>query len=156
MGWYVPLSPVVGSLHLFIQYLDSAGVEHLNLPSISFSTSDYRCGAEPCLRRSLHLTPGKMSLNSDEMASPPVARARQMLGAACEECRRRKLRCDRQRPRCSVCDESGVRCETSRSTGHRGPKKGYLKDLKSRVGMESRAKLADSQPIVSNQHLYTY
>ena len=95
------------------------------------------CGVEACLGQTLHHTPSRMAQNSDdETSSPPIARSRQMSGAACDECRRRKLRCDRQRPQCSVCCESGVRCETDRSTGHRGPKKGYLKALKNRVGKE--------------------
>ena len=73
-------------------------------------------------------------------ASPPAmrtTRGRQRPGGACEECRRRKLRCDGQRPQCRVCQESGVTCEVTTQRATRGPKKGYMKALKSRVGESS-------------------
>lgn len=62
-------------------------------------------------------------------------RGRQRPGSACEECRRRKLRCDGQSSQCGVCRETGVECIIS-TNRPRGPKKGYLKALKDRVGME--------------------
>lgn len=65
-----------------------------------------------------------------ENATEP--RARQRPGVACDECRRRKLRCDGQQPQCSVCQDTGVACETTQR-GVRGPKKGHLKALKNRV-----------------------
>ncbi|QKX55293.1 uncharacterized protein TRUGW13939_02385 [Talaromyces rugulosus] len=55
--------------------------------------------------------------------------SRQRPGSACEECRRRKLRCDRQ-PQCGNCIESGVVCTTTTVRPARGPKKGHLKALK--------------------------
>lgn len=58
---------------------------------------------------------------------------RQKPGVACEECRRRKLRCDRRRPQCGNCQSAGVACQvTTRSP--RGPKQGYLKSLQARIG----------------------
>jgi hypothetical protein len=57
---------------------------------------------------------------------------RQRTGAACEECRRRKLRCDGQQPQCGVCRESGLACEVTQR-GARGPRKGDLRALRSRV-----------------------
>ncbi|KAJ5180887.1 hypothetical protein N7492_004097 [Penicillium capsulatum] len=65
------------------------------------------------------------------MAEPP-ARSRVRARAACDECRRRKLRCDGRQPRCGVCEESDTICETT-ERGSRGPKKGYIQDLKDRV-----------------------
>lgn len=65
-------------------------------------------------------------------SSPP--RARQKYGAACEECRRRKLRCDRRRPQCGVCQASGMQCHVAVSRALRGPKPGYIKDLQARIG----------------------
>ena len=64
------------------------------------------------------------------MATAP--RARQRPGAACDECRRRKLRCDGQQPQCGVCQDTEVVCEVTQR-GVRGPKKGHLKALKNRV-----------------------
>ena len=60
--------------------------------------------------------------------------ARQQPGAACEECRRRKARCDRGRPQCGICAETGRACAYVSNKSQRGPKKGHLKDLRSRVG----------------------
>jgi hypothetical protein len=53
-------------------------------------------------------------------------------GPACDECRRRKLRCRGQQPQCNVCQESGLVCEITQR-GARGPKKGDLKALRNRV-----------------------
>ena len=68
--------------------------------------------------------------NISSPARPPGRQQR--AAAACDECRRRKLRCDGQQPQCRVCRESGHACETT-LRGTRGPKKGYIKALKSRV-----------------------
>lgn len=61
--------------------------------------------------------------------------ARQQPGLACEECRRRKARCDRGRPQCGICADAGRECVFVDKRAPRGPKKGQLKDLRSRVGM---------------------
>ncbi|KKK16048.1 hypothetical protein AOCH_005158 [Aspergillus ochraceoroseus] len=66
-------------------------------------------------------------------------RPRQKPGSACEECRRRKLRCDRERPQCKVCAESGVECHITTYRPPRGPKPGHIKDLESRVGKAYQA-----------------
>lgn len=63
-----------------------------------------------------------------------MGEARQRPGAACEECRRRKLKCDGAEPRCSVCAGFGVDCVVVGERAARGPKKGYLKALRNRVG----------------------
>ncbi|KAJ5675116.1 fungal-specific transcription factor domain-containing protein [Penicillium maclennaniae] len=78
-------------------------------------------------------TPTLMPLASDmESEVNDVPRGRQRPGAACDECRRRKLRCDGQQPQCGVCQDTGVVCEVTQR-GVRGPKKGHLKALKNRV-----------------------
>ena len=69
---------------------------------------------------------------SGDTTTPP--RSRQKPGSACDECRRRKLRCDRERPRCGVCSESGVACNTTPINPPRGPKRGHLKALHTRIG----------------------
>ncbi|KAF2139473.1 uncharacterized protein K452DRAFT_77823 [Aplosporella prunicola CBS 121167] len=58
---------------------------------------------------------------------------RQQPGLACEECRRRKARCDRARPQCSTCTESGTPCVVVDKRPPRGPKKGRMKALRNRV-----------------------
>lgn len=55
-------------------------------------------------------------------------------GKACEECRRRKLKCNGAEPQCSVCADSGIECVVIREREARGPKKGYLKVLRDRIG----------------------
>lgn len=61
--------------------------------------------------------------------------SRQQSGLACEECRRRKARCDRVRPQCGICADTGRTCIVVSKRSPRGPKKGQLKDLRSRVAM---------------------
>lgn len=89
-------------------------------------------------RSSLDLAPGLVIMPSsvDEEPSntstPP--RSRQKPGSACEECRRRKLKCDRKRPDCGLCLESGVKCRVGAS-GPRGPKRGQRRCLPGYVNM---------------------
>ncbi|KAJ5278608.1 hypothetical protein N7478_003980 [Penicillium angulare] len=61
--------------------------------------------------------------------------ARQQPGLACEECRRRKARCDRVRPQCGICTDSGRQCVYVDKRSPRGPKKGQLKELRSRMAV---------------------
>ncbi|XXG96002.1 hypothetical protein Hte_002279 [Hypoxylon texense] len=63
-----------------------------------------------------------------------AAGVRQQPGFACEECRRRKARCDRVRPRCGVCMEFDVACITVTKRPRRGPKKGQIDMMRSRIG----------------------
>ncbi|KAI0542545.1 hypothetical protein GGR58DRAFT_497090 [Xylaria digitata] len=64
-----------------------------------------------------------------------ASRPRQLPGAACGECRRRKLRCDRQKPRCSACQAADVGCIVPAVKPARGPKRGYLKTLQERISV---------------------
>ncbi|KAJ5646980.1 hypothetical protein N7490_003352 [Penicillium lividum] len=63
-------------------------------------------------------------------SEPKRSRAR----TACDECRRRKLRCDGRQPQCSLCHDTGSICETT-ERGSRGPKKGYIKAFKARLAL---------------------
>ncbi|KAL4863026.1 hypothetical protein BDV12DRAFT_206843 [Aspergillus spectabilis] len=58
---------------------------------------------------------------------------RQQPGLACEECRRRKARCDRAQPQCGSCMMTGRVCIVNYNRPRRGPKKGQLKSLYSRL-----------------------
>ncbi|KAJ5351646.1 hypothetical protein N7452_000620 [Penicillium brevicompactum] len=62
----------------------------------------------------------------------PSPNPQHKLGLACEECRRRKLRCDRRQPSCGLCETSGVECQIT-ARPPRGPKRGYLKLLQNRI-----------------------
>lgn len=75
-------------------------------------------------------------MSEEKTATNTSTTSRQRPGSACEECRRRKLRCDRQ-PQCGNCVEAGVVCTTTTVRPARGPKKGHLKALKGRIGKPS-------------------
>ncbi|KAI1736437.1 fungal-specific transcription factor domain-containing protein [Xylaria scruposa] len=70
--------------------------------------------------------------DSDPDGASPLP-SRQKPGAACEQCRRKKVRCDRQRPQCGFCRASGVECHVTALRPARGPKTGYLKSLQERI-----------------------
>lgn len=72
---------------------------------------------------------GTMSPSLNE----PERLNRQAQGLACNECRARKLRCDRVRPTCGTCESLGVTCTPNSVRQPRGPRKGYLKTLQSRI-----------------------
>ncbi|KAI2466199.1 putative Zn(II)2Cys6 transcription factor [Annulohypoxylon bovei var. microspora] len=58
---------------------------------------------------------------------------RPQLRIACEECRRKRIRCDRGIPQCMSCATSGKTCVVRDSCPRRGPKKGYLKTLENMI-----------------------
>ncbi|KAJ3472522.1 hypothetical protein NLG97_g10919 [Lecanicillium saksenae] len=65
---------------------------------------------------------------------------------ACEECRRRKLRCDGSQPRCSTCESADTECNVNTDRVSRGPKKGYLKALQSKIDiLESRLRARENE-----------
>ncbi|KAI2468180.1 hypothetical protein F4781DRAFT_277785 [Annulohypoxylon bovei var. microspora] len=66
---------------------------------------------------------------------PP--RKRSKVSRACDECRRKKVKCDAalesgEEP-CSNCRRSAIRCMFSRIPQKRGPSKGYIKELADRI-----------------------
>ncbi|KAL2759484.1 hypothetical protein ACRALDRAFT_1091522 [Sodiomyces alcalophilus JCM 7366] len=67
--------------------------------------------------------------------TPP--RKRSKVSRACDECRRKKVRCDAQsdlgEAPCSNCKRSSQRCSFSRIPQKRGPSKGYIKELADRI-----------------------
>lgn len=67
--------------------------------------------------------------------TPP--RKRSKVSRACDECRRKKIKCDATSESgeeiCSNCRRSNVRCMFSRVPQKRGPSKGYIKELADRI-----------------------
>ncbi|KAL5002544.1 hypothetical protein BDV10DRAFT_104038 [Aspergillus recurvatus] len=61
-------------------------------------------------------------------------RGRQQPGFACEECRRRKARCDRVRPMCGFCTENELQCVFVDKRQQRGPIKGQITSMQSQLG----------------------
>ncbi|KAK3995306.1 glucose transport transcription regulator RGT1 [Cladorrhinum sp. PSN332] len=68
-------------------------------------------------------------------ATPP--RKRSKVSRACDECRRKKIKCDAQSEAsdqpCSNCRRSSAQCLFSRVPQKRGPSKGYIKELADRI-----------------------
>jgi len=52
----------------------------------------------------------------------------------CEECRRKKLRCDRKKPQCLACAITSTTCITNEEVSARGPRKGHVNALKNKIG----------------------
>ncbi|THY11162.1 hypothetical protein D6D02_05933 [Aureobasidium pullulans] len=95
----------------------------------------------------------KTSKDAPQTSSTPSGRTRQLPGLACDECRARKLRCDRQRPTCSLCESIGVECVRASTSLPRGPKKGHMRILQSKINdLERRlseTEIVRSQPALS-------
>lgn len=73
---------------------------------------------------------------------PPRAK-RNKVSRACDECRRKKIRCDASEtephPICTSCRRTNALCQFSRTPMKRGPSKGYIKELADKINtLESR------------------
>ncbi|KAJ8104103.1 hypothetical protein POJ06DRAFT_243581 [Lipomyces tetrasporus] len=71
------------------------------------------------------------------VSDPIVPRKRSKVSRACDECRRKKIRCDATADgvpeQCSSCKRVGEKCSFSRIPMKRGPSKGYIKELEDRL-----------------------
>ncbi|KAF1911098.1 hypothetical protein BDU57DRAFT_543480 [Ampelomyces quisqualis] len=80
-----------------------------------------------------------MSLEAQHDTFDPndPSRKRSKVSRACDECRRKKIRCDATTETgpeaCSSCKRTGARCQFSRQPMKRGPSKGYIKELADRL-----------------------
>ncbi|QSZ35944.1 hypothetical protein DSL72_007066 [Monilinia vaccinii-corymbosi] len=67
----------------------------------------------------------------------PLGRKRSKVSRACDECRRKKIKCNSNEAgneeMCSNCKRVGVACQFSRQPMKRGPSKGYIKELADRI-----------------------
>ncbi|KAF1923148.1 uncharacterized protein M421DRAFT_9928 [Didymella exigua CBS 183.55] len=77
-------------------------------------------------------------------------RKRSKVSRACDECRRKKIRCDATSENgpeaCSSCKRTGARCQFSRQPMKRGPSKGYIKELADRLNsLESQIQQPQGQ-----------
>lgn len=79
------------------------------------------------------------------------ARKRSKVSRACDECRRKKIRCDATgdegNEQCSSCKRVGTRCQFSRVPMKRGPSKGYARDLTCARANRTRLTCAPSRYI---------
>ncbi|KAI1205134.1 fungal-specific transcription factor domain-containing protein [Annulohypoxylon truncatum] len=76
---------------------------------------------------------------------------RQQPGLACENCRRKKSRCDRARPECGSCAATGAVCIFTSKRPQRGPRKGQLQALRARIATLERC-LGDQNEYVDLDH----
>lgn len=68
--------------------------------------------------------------NGEEQDIPKTKRI------ACVICRKRKLKCDGGRPKCATCARLGHSCAYDEVRRKSGPKRGYVKALEARLGMD--------------------
>ncbi|KAI5778083.1 hypothetical protein EDC01DRAFT_675391 [Geopyxis carbonaria] len=88
--------------------------------------SDPRAPMSP---RSMHMALNQEQQNMDALSGDPTApRKRSKVSRACDECRRKKIRCDATSEsgieQCSSCKRVGSKCSFSRVPMKRGPSKG--------------------------------
>ncbi|EXJ56395.1 hypothetical protein A1O7_06738 [Cladophialophora yegresii CBS 114405] len=62
---------------------------------------------------------------------------------ACNSCRKRKLRCNGNRPLCKTCETTGRQCDWEDTLRKTGPRRGYVKSLE--------ARLAEVESLLENQ-----
>ncbi|TGZ78185.1 hypothetical protein EX30DRAFT_351219 [Ascodesmis nigricans] len=89
-------------------------------------------------QRSGAITLGESHGAFEVLAGDPTApRKRSKVSRACDECRRKKIRCDATSEssleQCSSCRRVGTKCSFSRVPMKRGPSKGYIKELAERL-----------------------
>jgi hypothetical protein len=96
--------------------------------------------------------------NGSENAGPPMpdkSKPRTKVSRACDECRRKKIRCDAvdevpSMP-CNNCARTAAKCTFSRQPLKRGPSKGYIKELAERLNsLEQQVQ----PPHLEQQHRY--
>lgn len=92
---------------------------------------------------------------SPDAAAPMHSRdkPRSKVSRACDECRRKKIRCDALdetgNTPCTSCARSGLKCAFSRQPMKRGPSKGYIKELAERLHtLEQQV----HEPAMAGQH----
>lgn len=76
-----------------------------------------------------HITLGSIPLHFEGPDGAGSARKRSKVSRACDECRRKKVKCDAQSEQgpCSNCRRSNMECQFSRVPQKRGPSKGYVR-----------------------------
>ncbi|KAK6824181.1 hypothetical protein RU639_004962 [Aspergillus parasiticus] len=72
---------------------------------------------------------------------------RQRISRACDQCRRRKSKCDGEQPECAICRHAGRRCTYQDNGRRRGLQTGYVKSLETILGIVFQ-QIPDSESLV--------
>ncbi|TVY37603.1 putative transcriptional regulatory protein [Lachnellula occidentalis] len=101
-----------------------------------------------------HLGPHGQYSPTDGSVAP---RKRSKVSRACDECRRKKIRCDATGEvgdeQCSNCRRTSASCQFSRVPMKRGPSKGYIKELAERLNHLEGAISHNDMSAVPNQFI---
>ena len=84
----------------------------------------------------LHINDSNKSTNNPEGTMNQAGQPRQKR-VACVICRKRKLKCDGERPSCGTCSRLNHNCAYDEVRRKSGPKRGYVKELEARLGKGS-------------------
>ena len=129
----IHIDPSLQSHSNHAQQLAQDAIESLTQPSYSASESP--------------------AVQTAAAAAAAAAAARTKTSRACDECRRKKIRCDgsseMEMGACSACKRSGRPCAYSRTPQKRGPNRGYIRDLTQRVELLERERNDISAPVQS-------
>jgi hypothetical protein len=92
---------------------------------------------------------GTSSTNRPAQQSGPAIGGNDMASAAaaektisCVSCRKRKLKCDRIKPKCGTCSRLRHECEYPERRRNLGSKRRNMKELEARLGISSGPNLA--------------
>lgn len=79
---------------------------------------------------------------NENTLNEPLSRLKR---TACGLCRKRKLKCDGNRPHCATCSRLGHDCVYEEARKKSGPKRGYVKALEARLAqVETQLKKSDA------------
>jgi hypothetical protein len=70
------------------------------------------------------------SAGGDDKATAPIEKT-----ISCVSCRKRKLKCDRVKPKCGTCSRLRHECEYPERRRNLGSKRRNMKELEARLGM---------------------
>ncbi|KAL7271472.1 Glucose-responsive transcription factor [Rhizina undulata] len=133
------LSPP-GSMHMSSERNIPRGLPPIvsSMSRVSPSGSSVNDPRQPISPRTIPMSLNDPSQALDGMPGDPTApRKRSKVSRACDECRRKKIRCDATSEsgveQCSSCKRVGSKCSFSRVPMKRGPSKGYIKELADRL-----------------------
>ncbi|ESZ89727.1 hypothetical protein SBOR_9890 [Sclerotinia borealis F-4128] len=126
------MQPNMGAVRGMSENPDPRGQANINL-NHQYQSDHQMHGGHPQINQG-HIDMGPQY---DDGSISPAGRKRSKVSRACDECRRKKIRCNSNETGneevCSNCKRVGVTCQFSRQPMKRGPSKGYIKELADRI-----------------------